>query len=391
VKSIGLDSRENALLEIALLAFLLILAVPAAAQDLRASHAAREQQASEPNSEEQIQVPNRPPKALFEGAEGKQRTEIHFDPATHMVTLKLLVQDPNGYFIPNIRRENFVVYENGIRQQNVNVDIEHASVTLGVLAEFGGRTQALNQMMGMEVARAGSQLQNVLGREDKIAVWKYNDKVEKIVDFSQEHATLDQVFADFGEPPFSETNLYDAIIAVLQQMRPVKGRKAIILISTGIDTFSKAKYEDALESARSSDIPIYVIGLTGVLKQLVETHEGAGTLARIDWQKPERELQSIAKVSGGRAYAPDGTIDLSATYDDVMENLRVRYVITYRSSSNLDPNSPRTVRVELVDPKTGGPLEIVDQSGRKIRANLVVQDSYVPNAAAVGHDSTQLR
>jgi hypothetical protein len=45
------------------------------------------------------------PTSLFEGKEGKQKTEIHFDPATRMVTVKLLVQDPNGYFIPNIRRD----------------------------------------------------------------------------------------------------------------------------------------------------------------------------------------------------------------------------------------------------------------------------------------------
>ena len=53
----------------------------------------------------QIRVPNRASKSLFEGQEGKERTEIRFDPATKTVTLKLLVQDPNGYFIPNIRRE----------------------------------------------------------------------------------------------------------------------------------------------------------------------------------------------------------------------------------------------------------------------------------------------
>jgi hypothetical protein len=57
-------------------------------------------------------------------------------------------------------------------------------------------------------------------------------------------------------------------------------------------------------------------------------------------------------------------------------------VIIYRSSSNLDPNSPRTVGVELVDSKTGGPLEIIDQSGRPIRVTIFVQDSYVPNVVS---------
>ena len=69
----------------------------------------------------QVQVPDRPASSLFQGTQGKQRTETHFDPSTGMVTVKMLVQDPNCYFIPNIRRENFVVYENGARQQNATV------------------------------------------------------------------------------------------------------------------------------------------------------------------------------------------------------------------------------------------------------------------------------
>ena len=72
-----------------------------------------------------IEVPSRASSPLFKGQQGKQKTEIHYDPATRVVTIKLVIQDPNGYFIPNIRRENFAIYENGV-QQNASVDIEHA-------------------------------------------------------------------------------------------------------------------------------------------------------------------------------------------------------------------------------------------------------------------------
>src|ERR1700692_3977373 len=89
----------------------------------------------------QIGIPNRAPTPLFKGEQGKQRTEIHFDRATEIVTIKLLVQDPNGYFIPSVRRDNFVVYEDGVRQTNATVDIEHAAVSLGLLVEYGGHYQ----------------------------------------------------------------------------------------------------------------------------------------------------------------------------------------------------------------------------------------------------------
>jgi hypothetical protein len=101
-------------------------------------------------------------------------------------------------------------------------------------------------------------------------------------------------------------------------------------------------------------------------------HERTGPVARIDWNDAEHRLEEIARVSGGRAYAPENTVDLAPIYDDMLENLKVRYVITHRSSSDLPPNVPRKVRVELVDPKTGGPLQFVDSNGKKLPASVVV-------------------
>jgi hypothetical protein len=89
-----------------------------------------------------------------------------------MVTIKLLVQDPNGYFMANIRRDNFVVYENGIRQQNATVEVDHAPVSLRLLMEFGDRSTALNRELGQEVSRAGEHLVDELARGDRLAVWK---------------------------------------------------------------------------------------------------------------------------------------------------------------------------------------------------------------------------
>ncbi|MGC2769928.1 MAG: hypothetical protein WB607_30845, partial [Candidatus Acidiferrum sp.] len=140
--------RGKDVCRIALLPALLLLAVAAPSQSLRAETSKSKSQDSERPTGGQIQVPNRPTEPLFKGKQGNQKTEIHFDPATRTVTIKLLVQDPNGYFIPNIRRENFVVYENGVRQQNATVDVEHAPVSLGLLMEFGGRSPGLNRDLG---------------------------------------------------------------------------------------------------------------------------------------------------------------------------------------------------------------------------------------------------
>ena len=329
----------------------------------------------------QVRIPDRPGTSLFRGEQGKQWAEIHFDLATGMVTIKLLVQDPQGYFIPNIRREHFAVYENGVRQ-NADVEIEHPPVSLALVLEYGGRYPGMNKALAMEISTAARQLFDAFGRDDKVAIWKYADRPELLTDFSRDHEKLKESFYTLDPPPISEANLYDALAAVLERMRTVSGRKAIVLISSGVDTFSKTTFEDVLKVARSSDTPVYVIGLGAILRELAELPGSAAPSARLDWKRAENQLQEIARTSGGRFYSPTTTVDLSAIYDDMLEHLKVRYVITYKSSTAGSLDSPRTVRIELVNPKNGGPLQIVDASGRTIRAHVIVQDSYIPSRAS---------
>jgi hypothetical protein len=96
------------------------------------------------NGPAEVHAPNRPTSALFEGNQGLQKTETTYDPRTQTVTMKLLVQDPNGYFIPSLRRDNFAVLENGVRQQNATVEVERAPISMSVLMEYGGRYQSMN-------------------------------------------------------------------------------------------------------------------------------------------------------------------------------------------------------------------------------------------------------
>ncbi len=158
----------------------------------------------------QVRVPSRPAAAVFQGEDGNQRTEIHFDPSTRLVTLKMQVQDSSGYFIPNIRREDFVVYENGVRQRNVSVNVEHAPVAVGLLFECGGRSSTLDNALGEEVSIAAQDFLNEIGPTDRVAAWKYGDTLEQISGFSQGNESLEIALASLQTPPFSGQNFYDA-------------------------------------------------------------------------------------------------------------------------------------------------------------------------------------
>src|ERR1700722_12542181 len=201
------------------LAAFALLAGPLAAKERAVESTQDERVSKGPAADVRIHVPNRPATSLFQGKQGKQNAEIYLDPDTHVVTVKLLVQDPRGYFIPNIRRDNFAVFENGVRQKNASVDVEHAAVSIGLLLEYGGRYQALNETLGRAVSTAAEQFLNEIGKDDKMAIWRYGDRVQQIADFSQVHDTLRDALISLPRPSFSELNLYDALIDTLTRMQ----------------------------------------------------------------------------------------------------------------------------------------------------------------------------
>ena len=323
----------------------------------------------------------RPPAPLFHGLQGKQRTEIHFDPNTNTVNLKMLVQDQNGFFIPDLHSDNFAVYENGVRQQ-ASVSVEHAPVTIMLLIEHGGRTPALERLLDIDIRSTARQLVALLGKGDRVQVSAYNDAIRTLTGFTEDMSQAEEAIDSMSPPPSSEIDLYDTIIAATKGMSSIQGRKAIVLISTGINTFSKASYDDVRSAVRSSDTPIYVISMAKRFHDVAELEEPSGPATHIDWRTAERHLEEIGRESGARTYSAEDTTNLSAIYDDLLENLRVRYVISYRSSSHEPPDVPRQVRIELVDPRTGGPLRIVDSNGRAVPFRLFYRATYVPAAFA---------
>jgi len=233
-------------------------------------------------------------------------------------------------------------------------------------------------------------LVNCWSRLGRRTTSRYSDHAEQLADFSKDHFALDNLFLDRTPPEFSEVNFYDALLATLQRMAPVSGRKAIVLIASGLDTFSKAKYDDALKAARDRGTPVYIIDIGPILRQAVDRGSYTGPAARIDWSRAHSELQEIAKASGGRLYSPVSTFDLSGIYDDIMENLRVRYVISWKLSGT-DLTAARSVRIELMNPKTGGPLEISNADGKPVQSKISFEDSFIPRNVMVSRTEARAK
>lgn len=349
------------------------------------SHIVRAQESQsgdrQSGQESQVTVPNRSAGPLYKGEQGTQKSDVMFAPLNRTVTIKFQVQDPNGYFLPNIRRDNFAVYEDGVRQRDISVDVEHAPITVALLLEYGGRYHELNQSTGREVVEIARLFMDRLRNDDKVGIFTYSDKLQTLTDFNQGRDAGEKALDSLGTPLESELNFYDALLATIERMKNISGRKAIIAISSGLDTFSKASYQQMVQAAQESETTIYTIGLIRLIQRDVAVYGSAAPFARIDWNSAEQQLEALAKASGGRAYVPDSDLEVPAIYDDLMENLRVRYVIKYVSSNTATVGPPRNIRVELIDPNTGGPLKIHDANGKIVAAKVYLQASYTPKSA----------
>jgi hypothetical protein len=200
--------------------------------------------------------------------------------------------------------------------------------------------------------------------------------VKLLADADRTREQLNGLFDQMPIANFAETNLYDALIETLNRMQSMPGRKALLLISTGLDSFSHATFDDVVEAAKRADTPVYGLDVGGqVQRSLVSP---LSPLSKVDWTRASKQLKFLAKASNGRIYLSDTALDARAIYDDLMEHLRVRFVITYTSSAAHGGNSPRQVRVLLVDPRTGGPLRITDTAGKAISARISAGANYTP-------------
>ena len=327
---------------------------------------------------QQVTIPRRPAKPLFQSEPGEPRPlQIRFDPQTALVTVTLSVNDQDGYFIPNLRPENFAAYENGVLRKRVTVDVEYAAISMSVLLEGGGQYREINDLLSTELPSVTLSLLNGLRPDDKVAVFSYTNTVRLLADVDQPRDRLKALFTRLQISAFSEANLYDALVQVLNRTQSMPGRRALLLISTGLDSFSHATFNDVVAAAERADTPVYCVDLAGLVQG--DVVDSRSPVLKIDWNGVTDRLKRLAKVSNGRTYYRDTDIDLPAIYDDLMDHLRVRYVIKYTSPVTRGGNSTRLVRVALVDPRTGRPLRITEAQGKAIRALVSPEASYTPS------------
>src|SRR6202166_1025413 len=179
------------------------------------------------------------------------------------VNVGVLVTDPSGKFSEGLRRENFHIFDNGVEQPITDfLDVEEPAQAL-VLIEAG---PAVYLLEGSHL-RAAQEFLSGLSPDDRVAVVKYADAPQGLVDFTVNKQSAAAAFDDLGfNLGFGSLNLSASLSKVLDWLTSVQGKKTIVLLSTGVDTSSPKQIQDLLNRLQTSDVRILAVSLMGDLR-----------------------------------------------------------------------------------------------------------------------------
>jgi VWFA-related protein len=168
--------------------------------------------------------------------------------------------------------------------------------------------------------------------------------------------------------------MFDAVTDTADRMSEIEGRKAILLITSGIDTFSKLTYDQTRKKLQEAGVPIYSIGLMQMQREMADAYMSGSQ--RMDFLQADNELRTFAKETGGAAYFPKFQGEYWQIFQMLHQALRNQYVLTYQPSNTKHDGAFRKLKVELVNPATNEPLPVKDEKGKPIKYQIIAKAGY---------------
>jgi VWFA-related protein len=292
-----------------------------------------------------------------------------------LVTLDVMALTKEGQFIPGLKKDNFKIYEDGVQQNITNFNQSEAPITAVLLVEFA----ATNYSFMYDALNASYYFANSLKPNDWVAVVSYDMKPYILVDFTQDKRAIFGALNQLRIPGFSETNLFDALYDTLDRLDRIPGRKAIVVVSTGRDTFSKLTLDQILQKVKATkDVTIFPVSIGFMWREWVESHYGMNpdvSAAMMDYLQADNQMRTFAKLTGGKAYFPRFEGEMPDIYRDIGASLRNQYTIAYHPTDSKLDGTYRKLKVELVA-SDGQPLKIHNQKGKEVKYQLVYRDGY---------------
>ncbi|MGA2984618.1 MAG: VWA domain-containing protein [Terriglobia bacterium] len=284
---------------------------------------------------------------------------------TSLVNVDVMVVDSSGSPLQNLDKKNFQLFDDGVPQAVTNFGTGEAPMTICMLIEFANR----NWRFLVLALRYSYSFLEVIHPKDWVAVVAFDMKPEILTDFTQDRSEVRAGLDQLRIPGFSESNLYDALAYVLDRMKEVHGRKAVVAVVTGVDTFSKLTYDQCLKIVRASDTPIYPISILEFLTIRSPRGDNITTL------QAENALKTMASYSGGQAYFPRFEQEVPSDYQQIAQQLRMQYSLGFVPTNATKDGRFHKLKVDVVDDQ-GNPLTIFNEKGKKVKYHIVARDGY---------------
>ena len=286
-----------------------------------------------------------------------------------------VIIDKTHQFVPGLKPANFKVFEDGVEQKVIGFKRVEAPITVLMLCEFAGSnyTYAFNYDMLNAAWTFASQLHP----DDYAALMTYDMRTHIISDFTQDKRQVFEAIRQLMIPGFNERNMFDAVSEAIDRLSRVEGRKYIVLIGSGRDTFSKLTWDQLRKKVASShDISIFTVSTGGALRAMTEGRPGWGNSMRdMDYLQADNEMKTIASMTGGYSYFPRFAGELPDDFADINKNIRSKYELVYHPTNPKQDGTYRKLRVELVDDE-GKPLHFQDEKHKPLKYEIITRDGY---------------
>jgi len=236
-----------------------------------------------------------------------------FKATTQIVSVPATVLDGQGRLVPNLEQEQFTVFDNGKPQDITFFQNETQPFSVVVMLDYSA---SMTSSLDLLRAAAEQFLLRMLP-QDKGQVGAFSDKIEFSGNFTNDRDDLISALRDlqYGNP----TRLWDAVDQSIDMLKPVDGRKVVLVFTDGDDTYSKIGFGSVLDHAKQNEVMVYAIGLQS------QYFNGQ----RMVRSQPDRSLKKIAEETGGGYFELKKTDELAPTFTRVAQELHSLYTIGF--------------------------------------------------------------
>jgi VWFA-related protein len=280
------------------------------------------------------------------------------------VRLPITVTDKKGQFVPGLTKDDFLVFEDKVPQQ-IETFSDDLSLTLPLyIAVLMDTSPSTAGKLKFQQESAMNFIQTVVKpRKDRVLFATFDDQINLLQDFTDKLDLLDKAVYSVKKMG-TQTALYDAIWQFCdEKMRTVPGRRVLLVVSDGEDTYSRANIRDAIDIAQRTETTIFAISTKAGFLATVPGVE-AGQVS----DKKDRDLQSLAEETGGVAFFTGDMLSLERSFTKISKELRAQYLVTYNPTNKSYDGTFRKIDVKLAQ---GKDLKVRTKRGYKAIADSV--------------------